>query len=95
MALCLPEASRWRRVYLREAGMDESAYPFLVEDDLLAHATRDGLAVIDPWSLLHLLQHESLAGQCLELSRLAARARTADPIAYRHLLEPTHRRGSG
>ena len=95
LALGLPEASRWRRVYLREAGMDESAYPFLVEDDLLAHATRDGLAVIDPWSLLHLLQHETLAGQCLELARLAARARTADPIAYRHLLEPTHRRGSG
>lgn len=95
LALSLPEASRWRRVYLREAGMDESAYPFLVEDDLLAHATRDGLAVIDPWSLLHLLQHESLAAQCLELARLAARARTANPIAYRHLLEPTHRRGSG
>lgn len=91
----LPEASRWRRVYLREAGMDESAYPFLVEDDLLAHTTRSGLAAIDPWSLLHLLQHETLAVQCLELAQMAARLRTADPVAYRHLLEPTHRRGNG
>ncbi len=95
LALSLPEASRWRRVYLREAGMDESAYPFLVEDDLLAHATRDGLAAIDPWSLLYLLQHDTLAAECLELARLAARARTADPVAYRHLLEPIHRRGGG
>jgi ParB family protein of integrating conjugative element (PFGI_1 class) len=95
LARGLPEASRWRRVYLREAGMDESAYPYLVEDDLLAHATRDGLAVIDPWSFLQLLQHESLAGQCLELARLAARARSADPLTYRHLLAPTHRRGNG
>ncbi|MCU0843267.1 MAG: hypothetical protein MUC79_16355, partial [Thiobacillaceae bacterium] len=95
LAVHLPEASRWRRVYLREAGMDESAYPFLVEDDLLAHTTRGGLAAIDPWSLLHLLQHETLAVQCLELAQMAARLRTADPVAYRHLLEPTHRRGNG
>ena len=95
LALGLPEDSRWRRVYLREAGMDESAYPFLVEDDLLAHTTREGLAVVDPWSLFHLLQHEALAAQCLELARLVARVRTADTVAYRHLSEPTHRRGSG
>jgi len=93
LAQRLPVGSRWRRVYLQEAGMDESAYPFMVEDDLLAYATQDGRAAIDPWSLLHLLQHEALARNCLELAQLAAQARAADPAAYRHLLEATHRKG--
>jgi hypothetical protein len=93
LAQRLPVGSRWRRVYLQEAGMDESAYPFMVEDDLLAHTTPDGQAALDPWSLLYLLQHDALARNCLELAQLAAQARAADPVAYRHLLEATHRKG--
>jgi len=93
LAQRLPVGSRWRRVYLQEAGMDESAYPIMVEDDLLAHATPDGQAAIDPWSLLYLLQQDALARNCLELAQLAAQARAADPVAYRHLLEATHKKG--
>ncbi len=93
LARSIPENSRWRRVYLREAGMDESAYPILVEDDLLAYITQDGQATLEPWSLLHLLQDEVLAGHCLELARLAVLARSSDAVAYRHLAEATHRRG--
>jgi len=88
----LPESSRWRRVTLREGGMDESAYPFMVEDDLLAHVTQDGQAVLEPWSMLILLQDELLAGHCLELARLGAMARSADRITYRHLAEAIHRK---
>ncbi len=93
LARSIPESSRWRRVYLREAGMDESAYPILVEDDLLAYITQEGQATLEPWSLLHLLQNEVLAGHCLALARLAVLARTSDAVAYRHLAEATHRRG--
>jgi ParB family protein of integrating conjugative element (PFGI_1 class) len=93
LARSIPETSRWRRVYLREAGMDESAYPILVEDDLLAYITQEGQATLEPWSLLNLLQDEVLAGHCLELARLAALARSTDAAAYRHLVEATHRRG--
>lgn len=93
LARSIPEASRWRRVYLREAGMDESAYPILVEDDLLAFIAQEGQATLEPRSLLNLLQDEVLAGHCLELARLAALARSADAVAYRHLAEATHRRG--
>jgi ParB family protein of integrating conjugative element (PFGI_1 class) len=92
LAQRLPESSRWRRVTLREGGMDESAYPFLVEDDLLAHVTQDGQAVLEPWSMLILLQDELLAGHCLELARLGAMARSADRITYRHLAEAIHRK---
>ncbi len=92
LAQRLPENSRWRRVTLREGGMDESAYPFMVEDDLLAHVTQDGQAVLEPWSMLILLQDETLAGHCLELARLGAMARSADRITYRHLAEAIHRR---
>jgi ParB family protein of integrating conjugative element (PFGI_1 class) len=93
LARSIPESSRWRRVYLREAGMDESAYPILVEDDLLAFITQEGQATLEPRSLLNLLQDEVLAGHCLELARLAALARSADAVVYRHLAEATHRRG--
>jgi ParB family protein of integrating conjugative element (PFGI_1 class) len=92
LAQRLPESSRWRRVTLREGGMDESAYPFMVEDDLLAHVTQDGQAVLEPWSMLHLLQDELLAGHCLELARLGAMARSADRLTYRHLAEAIHRK---
>jgi len=92
LAQRLPESSRWRRVTLREGGMDESAYPFMVEDDLLAHVTQDGQAVLEPWSMLILLQDELLAGYCLELARLGAMARSADRITYRHLAEAIHRK---
>jgi hypothetical protein len=92
LAQRLPESSRWRRVTLREGGMDESAYPFMVEDDLLAHATQDGQAVLEPWSMLILLQDELLAGHCLELARLGAMARSTDRITYRHLAEAIHRK---
>jgi ParB family protein of integrating conjugative element (PFGI_1 class) len=95
LAQRLPEGSRWRRVTLREAGMDESAYPFMVEDDLLAHVSQDGQAVLEPWSMLILLQDELLAGHCLELARLASMARSADRITYRHLAEAVHRKGCG
>jgi ParB family protein of integrating conjugative element (PFGI_1 class) len=95
LAQRLPEGSRWRRVTLREAGMDESAYPFMVEDDLLAHVSQDGQAVLEPWSMLVLLQDELLAGHCLELARLAAMARSADRITYRHLAEAVHRKVGG
>ena len=93
LARSIPESSRWRRVYLREAGMDESAYPILVEDDLLAYISQEGQATLEPWSLLHLFQDEVLAGHCLELARLAVLARSSDAVAYRHLVEATHRRG--
>lgn len=93
LARSIPESSRWRRVYLREAGMDESAYPILVEDDLLAHITQEGQATLEPWSLLHLLQDEALAGHFLALARLTALARSTDAVAYRHLAEVTHRKG--
>ncbi len=93
LARSIPESSRWRRVYLREAGMDESAYPILVEDDLLAYISQEGQATLEPWSLLHLLQDEVLAGHCFELARLTVLARSADAVAYRHLAEATHRRG--
>ena len=92
LAQRLPESSRWRRVTLREGGMDESAFPFMVEDDLLAHVTQDGQAVLEPWSMLILLQDELLAGHCLELARLGAMARSADRITYRHLAEAIHRK---
>ena len=92
LAQRLPESSRWRRVTLREGGMDESAYPFMVEDDLLAHVTQDGQVVLEPWSMLILLQDELLAGHCLELARLGAMARSADRITYRHLAEAIHRK---
>ena len=92
LARSIPETSRWRRVYLREAGM-ESAYPILVEDDLLAYITQDGQATLEPGSLLHLLQDEVLAGHCLELARLTVLVRASDAVAYRHLAEATHRRG--
>ncbi len=92
LAQRLPESSRWRRVTLREGGMDESAFPFMVEDDLLAHVTQDGQAVLEPWSMLILLQDELLAGHCLELARLGAMARSADRITYRHLTEAIHRK---
>lgn len=92
LAQRLPESSRWRRVTLREGGMDESAYPFMVEDDLLAHVTQDGQAVLEPWSMLILLQDELLAGHCLELARLGAMARSADRITYLHLAEAIHRK---
>ena len=95
LAQRLPESSRWRRVTLREAGMDESAYPFMVEDDLLAHVTQNGQAVLEPWSMLILLQDDLLAGHCLELARLAAMARMSHPVAYRHLAEAIHRKGAG
>jgi ParB family protein of integrating conjugative element (PFGI_1 class) len=91
----LPESSRWRRVVLREGGMDESAYPFMVEDDLLAHVTQDGQAVLEPWSMLVLLQDELLAGHCLQLARLASVARVTDCITYRHLAEAIHRKECG
>ena len=91
----LPETSRWRRVTLREGGMDESAYPFMVEDDLLAHVTQDGKAVLEPGSMLFLLQDGLLASQCLELARLAALARVSDPVNYRHLGEAIHKKGGG
>lgn len=93
LAQRLPGGSRWRRVYLQEAGVDESAYPIMVEDDLLAYTTPDGQAALDPWSLLQILQHDALGGLCLELAQLAAQARAADPVAHRHLLEATHRKG--
>ena len=93
LARSIPETSRWRRVYLREAGMDESAYPILVEDDLLAYISQEGLATLEPWSLLNLLQDEVLAGHCLELARLSVLARASDAVAFRHLAEATHRRG--
>jgi ParB family protein of integrating conjugative element (PFGI_1 class) len=92
LAQRLPESSRWRRVTLREGGMDDSAFPFMVEDDLLAHVTQDGQAVLEPWSMLILLQDELLAGHCLELARLGAMARSADRITYRHLAEAIHRK---
>jgi ParB family protein of integrating conjugative element (PFGI_1 class) len=92
LAQRLPESSRWRRVTLREGGMDESAYPFMVEDDLLAHVTQDGQVVLEPWSMLILLQDELLAGHCIELARLGAMARSADRITYRHLAEAIHRK---
>ena len=93
LARSIPESSRWRRVYLREAGMDESAYPILVEDDLLAYISQEGQATLEPRSLLHLLQDEVLAGHCLELTRLTALACSSDAVAFRHLAEATHRRG--
>ena len=93
LARSIPESSRWRRVYLREAGMDESAYPILVEDDLLAYISQEGQATLEPRSLLHLLQDEVLAGHCLELARLTVLARASDAVAYRHLTEATHIRG--
>ncbi|HRH79648.1 MAG TPA: ParB N-terminal domain-containing protein [Thiobacillaceae bacterium] len=93
LARSIPESSRWRRVYLREAGMDESAYPILVEDDLLAYITQDGQATLEPWSLLHLLQDEVLAGHCLELARLTVLACSSDAVTYQHLADVIHRRG--
>jgi hypothetical protein len=74
--------------------MDESAYPFLVEDDLLAHTTQDGLAALDPWSMLHLLQDE-IAGR--PMPGTGAAGRPVGPVrrsvTYRHLAEAIHRRG--